>query len=336
MNTTFSIILPIYNVKNYIDKCLHSIVNQTYRNIEIIAVIDGSTDGSNDIVEKWADNDNRIQVVYQKNQGSGPARNNGLKHATGEYIIFVDPDDWVDNNMVETLLELENRYNADLILTDCRTIDQNGNLISPALNFDNDFINGIQSVRQSYIKLLGMGLLGAPTKKLYKAEIIKKFNIQFPNLRRSQDIVFNYRYYNYVQSVLKSNCVFYNYRVDMQTYNSKLKKDYYKTLDKIYREIIDLCSQWCVKISKDDYSNLCNYFFHSVIANIESNIILNEDIRKLIENETIQMISNGSTLKRLDQRLLRKFILKKNLPMVRIVSLTRYFLKKLTKNTLAK
>lgn len=99
-----SVIVPIYNTKNDLPKCLSSICNQTYENLEIICIDDGSTDGSETILDEFAKEDNRIIAVHQKNAGESNARNEGLKRATGEYIAFCDCDDWIDNEMYQTLV----------------------------------------------------------------------------------------------------------------------------------------------------------------------------------------------------------------------------------------
>ena len=96
MNKIISVIIPVYNVENYIEKCLNSIVNQTYNNLEIIIIDDGSTDNSIAIAEKIAENDKRIRIISQVNQGVSSARNLGLDNASGEYILFIDSDDWLD------------------------------------------------------------------------------------------------------------------------------------------------------------------------------------------------------------------------------------------------
>lgn len=109
-----SIIVPIYNVEKYLDKCLGSIVNQTYKNIEIILVNNGSTDNSLNIAEKWKYRDNRIKVFSIDNKGVSYARNYGIKVSNGNYIAFIDSDDWIDRDMYETLIEGIIRYNADI------------------------------------------------------------------------------------------------------------------------------------------------------------------------------------------------------------------------------
>lgn len=109
-----SIIVPVYNVENYIEKCIVSIINQTYKNIEILLIDDGSTDKSGDICKKWSSKDNRIKYFYKKNSGVCSARNRGLEEAQGAYIGFVDADDWISPIMYERLYFLLIKYSCSL------------------------------------------------------------------------------------------------------------------------------------------------------------------------------------------------------------------------------
>ena len=101
--TKVSIIVPVYNVEKYLERCLDSLINQTLTNIEIVCINDGSTDNSGKILDDYAAKDNRIKVIHQNNAGQAVARNNGLKIANGNYINFVDSDDWVDLDFIEKL-----------------------------------------------------------------------------------------------------------------------------------------------------------------------------------------------------------------------------------------
>jgi glycosyltransferase involved in cell wall biosynthesis len=109
-----SIIVPIYNIAEYASECIQSLINQTYKNIEIILVDDGSTDHSPAICDEFAEQDERIKVIHKRNGGLSDARNAGLDVATGEYIGFVDGDDWVDEDMYETLYHLIYEHQADI------------------------------------------------------------------------------------------------------------------------------------------------------------------------------------------------------------------------------
>lgn len=116
-----SIIIPVYNVERYLEKCLHSVLQQTFQDFEVILIDDGSQDASGDICNQFAQKDSRITVYHQENQGQSAARNYGLTKATGEFIGFVDSDDYLKETMYQTLFDLCQKYQADLAM--CRLLD---------------------------------------------------------------------------------------------------------------------------------------------------------------------------------------------------------------------
>ena len=111
-----SIVVPVYNVKEYLEECLLSILNQSFTDLEIILIDDGSTDGSSDICDMYAEKDSRIKVVHQPNKGLSGARNTGLKHVHGEWVAFVDSDDFLDRQMFETMISESETNMADLVV----------------------------------------------------------------------------------------------------------------------------------------------------------------------------------------------------------------------------
>ena len=110
-----SVIIPVYNVEPYLKQCMDSVVGQTLKDIEIICVDDGSTDGSLDILKEYATEDSRIQIIEQKNAGAGAARNNGMRHATGKYLSFLDSDDFFEPRMLEKAYDLAEKDQADFV-----------------------------------------------------------------------------------------------------------------------------------------------------------------------------------------------------------------------------
>ncbi len=110
-----SIIVPVYNVEKYIEKCILSIINQTYTNLEIIIVNDGSLDHSENIIKEYISKDNRIKYIKRENGGLGAARNTGIENATGKYIAFVDSDDWIDPEMYSVLWQKAYECDADVV-----------------------------------------------------------------------------------------------------------------------------------------------------------------------------------------------------------------------------
>ena len=135
-----SIIVPVYNTEKYLEKNINSLINQTYKNIEIIFINDGSTDKSLEILEKYAQKDKRIKIINQEKQGVSNARNKGIDSATGKYIMFVDSDDWIDMDACENLIDIQKLYNAEFIYSNyikeyekksiINKIDENNNLIN--------------------------------------------------------------------------------------------------------------------------------------------------------------------------------------------------------------
>lgn len=173
MSEKISVIIPIYNVASYLDKCLQSIVKQTYSNLEIILVNDGSTDNCDDICKAWEQKDNRFIYIYKKNGGVCSARNLGLDHATGNYVAFVDADDYLSPFIYERLHTLMTEYQADLAICGRTRI-----LEDKMINYkDTDlqiFSNGCVDMR----KLSCQFDLNISTNKLYKMELFK--SIRFP------------------------------------------------------------------------------------------------------------------------------------------------------------
>ena len=122
MEKLLSVIIPVYKVEKYISKCIESVIDQTYKNLEIIIVDDGSPDNSGEICEKYARKDSRIQVIHQENQGLSGARNRGLDRATGDYITFVDSDDWIHPNMYEIMMKQFGDSQIEIVVCDYQEV----------------------------------------------------------------------------------------------------------------------------------------------------------------------------------------------------------------------
>ena len=174
-----SIIIPVYNVEKYLHKCLDSVINQTLKEIEIIVVNDGSKDNSQNIIDDYASKDSRIISLIKKNGGQGSARNYGLKHAKGEFVTFVDSDDYVDFKMCEELYNNAKKNNSDLVFSDCMCVDENYNY----LILDNNTNLEANNLKKKFL----ISQFG-PCFKLIKLDILKKNKLFFPNIRAYEDI----------------------------------------------------------------------------------------------------------------------------------------------------
>lgn len=204
-NKLISIIVPVYNVAAYLDRCLESLVNQTYQNLQIIVIDDGSTDGSNEICDKWAAKDRRIYVVHKENKGLSNARNDGLKVAEGEYIGFVDSDDYISIFMYEYLIYAIEKYNADISICNfievdinrCEEIDKNKILkIEQVLQNDSNY-NKIQNMHGNYV-----------WNKLYKKSILEH---EFENVQVHEDVIFNNIAFCRAKKIVYVNEILYYY-----------------------------------------------------------------------------------------------------------------------------
>jgi len=179
-NELISVIVPVYNVEKYLRKCLDSIISQTYRELEIILVDDGSTDLSGSICDEYSDKDNRIKVIHQANQGSAAARNTGLAIATGEYVGFIDSDDHIAKDMYEVLLN-------NLLANDCdiaiagryNEFEESGELI-PFFTFPTPVIMQPEEVFRRLLTYHGLD--SAPCDKLYRRKLFK--GIEYPTEKK--------------------------------------------------------------------------------------------------------------------------------------------------------
>lgn len=136
IQSKISVIIPVYNVEKYVSKCVESVINQTYKNLEIIIVNDGSKDTSFNICNFYANMDNRIIIINQDNQGLSVARNNALDIASGEYVGFVDSDDWIASDMYEILYKNIQEYNAEITMCNFNCAYENGKISPPKINYN--------------------------------------------------------------------------------------------------------------------------------------------------------------------------------------------------------
>lgn len=217
-----SVIIPIYNVEKYLPKCLDSVINQTYKNLEIILVDDGSPDNSGKICDEYAKKDKRIKVIHKNNGGVSSARNVGLSETNGNWIAFIDSDDWIEINYIEILINVAIRNNSDIVICGYnRVVGDN----SEALNCDN-------TVRQYNKKKFLLYCLTPQTgfgfchMKIIKKDIIK--DIKFSeNLTVGEDALFNIM----LSENIKNDVSFvkkalYNYRINNDSVVKKFDNNY--------------------------------------------------------------------------------------------------------------
>lgn len=209
-NQTISVIIPVYNVKSYLDKCLESVTNQTYKNLEIICVDDGSIDGSSELLDEWAEKDNRIKAIHKENGGVSSARNVGLKAATGEYIAFVDGDDYLDNDAYRYIIS-KSDPNADVIVFGFKTFFYSEKLKCKRTDISSgiDMVLSKDKLFTDY-NIYGKYLYNSVWNKLFRKRIIQKCEFD-ESMKLAEDLYFCLDAYRYANEFQFINLPVYNY-----------------------------------------------------------------------------------------------------------------------------
>ena len=201
-----SVIVPIYNVEDYLDRCVESIFNQTYRNLEIILVDDGSPDKCPQMCDIWAEKDSRIKVVHKENGGLSDARNAGMPFATGEIISFIDSDDWIEPNMFEIMLNRMIEDNSDIVSCGVKWVEEDGSLFRNVTVSRNEVLDSQSAMKE----LINDNKFKQHVwNKLYKYNLIK--DIPFEKGKYHEDVFWSYQIVGQAKKISVITDSFYNY-----------------------------------------------------------------------------------------------------------------------------
>lgn len=232
-----SIVIPVYNSEKYIYKCLNSITNQSYKDLEIIVINDGSVDESDNIIKDLKNTDKRIIYIEQKNSGVSAARNLGIKVSTGEYITFIDSDDTVEKDYIELLINEINKKSIDIVACGYTDISIYG-----AIKL-NDFYNGNSTLsKDEFVSNIFNGVGGTLWGKIFKSKIIKENNIKMnENIYMCEDMIFVLQY---AMSCISFGAIqdnLYNYnRKNENSISSKMNFNYFNNLVIVMEKIEDI------------------------------------------------------------------------------------------------
>lgn len=295
-----SIIIPVYKVEKYLEKCIKSVLSQTYKNLQIILVDDGSPDNCGNICDDYARVDNRIEVIHKANGGLSDARNVGLKAARGEYIGFVDSDDYVSNEMFENMYNTLVNNNADVSICNFYTVIDNKNIIK---NADNgiEIYNKLEILKEI---LLDKKIQSYAWNKLYKRELFE--DIEYPIGKKYEDIGTTFYILEKCNKIVVSGSPEYYYltRGDSIVNNNtegtvidyiSLISDRYDYIDKKYKELKKYNDYYITKTlitaftdahylknNSEDFIKILNDFFNKVKEILKNN---EEDILTLFNDE---------------------------------------------------
>lgn len=240
MNPLITVIIPIYNAEKYLLNCIKSVSNQTYKNIQILLVNDGSTDNSGQICDEYQEIDIRVNVFHKENGGVSSARNFAISKAKGEYICFVDADDEIETPMLEELYACMISKNADLSICGHKSIcmGKNGKIVACYHHVCTKFQGSIQQFLTVVDNFLASESIQGPCGKLFKTKIIKNKNILFPQeLSFGEDTVFVYRYLHHCIRIGSTDqCLYFYMKRSINTLSTSFRADRMK----IYLYLIGL------------------------------------------------------------------------------------------------
>ena len=246
-----SVIVPVYKVEPYLDKCVRSIVEQTYQNLEIILVDDGSPDNCGAICDAWAEKDSRIKVIHKENGGLSDARNAGMDVATGQWIAFVDSDDWIAEEMYESLLNAAKKYQADVSACNVQFVEEGLQLDVPKKLMATICYTPKEALSRL---ILGSGVRAVAWNKLYKRHLLS--DEAFPVGKAHEDEFFTYRILAKTEKIVHIQNSFYFY---LQRQGSIMRTFNYRRLDALdaYLERLEFLRSLYPDLYRKDKQTFC-------------------------------------------------------------------------------
>ena len=270
-----SVIIPVYNTEKYLDKCLESVINQTYKNLQIILVDDGATDSSPQLCDEWKVKDSRIEVIHKQNEGLGFTRNAGIKKAKGKYVCFLDSDDTIDSDTIHYCVYMLSNENVDACFYGRKTQKKDG-VFYVNSNLPQKLVFEGDEIKQEFARIyIGQLPNENPTSYIqasaccgmYRLDIIKENNINFLSERvcLSEDTFFNLDFCKYAKKILIIPKDFYNYTYNgnslTKSYNpNKINqtKNFIKCLEKCRDSFVHM-----EQVDKRIYYSFYIYFRHA-------------------------------------------------------------------------
>lgn len=301
-----SIIVPVYKTEKYLDRCINSLVNQTYRNLEIILVDDGSPDNCPTICDQWARRDNRIKVKHKQNQGLGMARNTGIYHATGEYICFFDSDDFVRHDTIEKLYMAVSDEQIDVAVFGFNTVDEKETIVSRFVpNMPQTLYCGKKVQEQFLPELIAPDPNGDGKRRLYmsacmmllSADLVHRCEWRFVSEREiiSEDVYSLLQLFAHVRSVKVISEDFYSYQTNPTSISRSYRENRYQLIKHFYAESLKLCS--ALDYSEDIRHRVSKPYLSYTLGALKQEMAAplplqerNKHVRAIIDDDTLQQV----------------------------------------------
>lgn len=293
-----SVILPVYNKIKYLPTTLPSLLSQTYRDFELIAVDDGSTDGSGDFLDRLAKTDSRVKVIRQPNAGVSAARNAALDRASGDYVVFADADDTVCPDWLEVLAKEAETSGADIVVSGFFSTDSNGKALDTVLPPEEGNITGKEFLGNFYAHQSNHGLPGFGHGKIVRRDLIEKNNIRFtPGLKLAEDLDFFVRLYDKAETVRTVRYAGYNYLqgAENSTGGSSAYRVDYLSQVKIWLGIVSILTahgEYCGENRAFADEKLGGYISCAMLYRSDVNRTSTSEMRRLCGD--IRAVGNGA------------------------------------------
>lgn len=290
-----SVIVPVYNPGEWFEDCINSILEQTYQHIEVILVDDGSTDGSEKKCDLYAEQDDRVQVIHVKNGGVSKARNIGIQAAKGDFLLFIDSDDWIEENLLTDALRRIETDESELAIY-AMQIDKykNGNITTKDMRYKKDTVFLPEEIADNFEELYYNDYLSSSCTKVFQKSIIDMYQLKFDeNLVMYEDLCFVLEYISKCNRVSILKEAYYHYRMDDTILAvSKRKTDnLLKNLENVVNKIISFLSEKKGTISEKDNNIVVDLFIiylHKLFAQKNSMLIRMKGIRQLEKEQNLQ------------------------------------------------
>ena len=291
---SFSIIVPVYNTSNYIDKCINSILNQTYKNFEIIIVNDGSTDNSVEILEKYKSN-KKIKIINQKNKGLSGARNRGIKEASKDYILFIDSDDYIEETLLETLNKTIK--NEDIIRFQAQEVNENYEIIKKYPEQEFKDLTG----KEAFKIITTYNYIENAWLYAYKKDYFIKNNFKFIEGVYHEDYGLTPLILIKASNIKSINYIGYNYLIRQGSIMNN--NDYNKTIKKASDTLI----QYKKIINLDNNKYYKSYLSNIVILKLNTlkNKEYKEYLREIKDNKIIDNILENTLIRKIKKIILK-------------------------------
>lgn len=338
-----SVIIPIYKTEKFLKRCVDSVLAQSLEDMEIILVDDGSPDGCPEICDEYKKRDKRIRVLHKKNEGLGMARNSGVARATGEYVTFIDSDDYIEPTYLEKLYELAIKNNVDVCVSGGIYIDNGKNLllrycVSPELH--NKYIDNVEDVRNISAKVISPNKYGkdycslSSCFSLFRRTLFVEKELTFLSERSflSEDMEFNMKLYQVCDSVYLSDVIGYHYWYNENSLSRRNKKNRFELLIKTMPILEEKLNGYGIKNEED---RIAAYYWVNFEKCVNQEVRYNKfkdfkkiqyNIKKMLSNDItiryLKIVNENPVLPKL-QKLLCYMMLKKYIKLI-IITLKLY------------